>query len=45
MNIGEWVQAVEVIKFTKWFEQWQQLVLSGMDGNSMLCIRKQMEIS
>jgi len=32
MNIGEGVQAVEDLKFTEWFEQWQRLVLSGRDG-------------
>ena len=29
MNNGAGVQAVKVLRFTEWFEQWQLLILSG----------------
>ena len=40
MNIGEGVQAVEDLKFTEWFEQWQRLVLSGRDGQQHVVYQK-----
>jgi len=44
MNVGERLQAVEVIKFTQWFEQWQRLVLSERDGQQHVVYQKKIEI-